>query len=91
MSLRHHRKSTFNVETNKEGRERWKKYEYRKLRGRIVEKYGTNGNFAKALGVSKNTLSLKLNNKCGFSQSDIVQWCELLEIPMTQIADYFFR
>ncbi len=67
------------------------KYGYRRLRGRIVERFGTNGEFAKALGMSKNSLSLKLNNKSGFSQADIVKWCDLLEIPMSQIAEYFFQ
>ncbi len=67
------------------------KYGYRRLRGKIVELYGTNGEFAKALGISKNSLSLKLNNKSGFLQSDIVKWCDLLQIPMTEIAEYFFQ
>lgn len=31
-------------------------YQYDKLRGRIIEKYGTQGNFAKALGLSSNSV-----------------------------------
>ena len=38
-------------------------YTYNKLRGRIIEKYGTQEKFARELGVSKNSLSLKMNGK----------------------------
>ena len=37
-------------------------FNYDKLKGRIVEKFGTQMAFSKALGVSERTLSLKLNN-----------------------------
>lgn len=45
--------------------------DYRKLRGKIVEVYGTMSNFAKAMGYSERTVSLKINGKVDFSQSDI--------------------
>ena len=48
-------------------------FNYRKLRGRIVEKYGSVTSFAEKYGVSKASMSLKLNNKVGFSQDDIVK------------------
>lgn len=38
-------------------------FDYSKLRGRIVEKFGTQVNFAKAIKLSERTLSLKLNGK----------------------------
>ena len=63
---------------------------YLKLRGRIVEKYGTIGAFADDIGLSKNSVSMKLNKKKGFSQSDILLWCEKLGIPKSDIGDYFF-
>ncbi len=63
---------------------------YRKLRARIIEKYGTQEAFAKAFGISKNSFSLKMNGKAGFSQSDILKCCELLEIERSEIGDYFF-
>ena len=34
-------------------------FNYSKLRGRIIEKFGTQGCFARKLGVSERTLSLK--------------------------------
>ena len=65
-------------------------YTYNKLRGRIVEKYGTQEKFAEALGMTKQGISLKMTGKTAFSQHDINRWCELLDIKTEQIADYFF-
>lgn len=65
-------------------------YDYSKLRGRIVEKFGTISAFTKALGSSTVTVSAKLNNKSGFNRGDIEHWSELLEIPSTEIGLYFF-
>lgn len=65
-------------------------YDYSKLRGRIIEKFGTIGNFQKHLNISNVVLSKKLNNKVRLSHDDITQWADLLEIPMDQIGVYFF-
>lgn len=65
-------------------------YKYRKLRGRIVEKFNTIGEFTNALNVSIQTVSGKLNCKTGFSQEDIELWAELLEIPREEYHTYFF-
>jgi len=65
-------------------------YDYSKLLGRITEKFGTQANFSKALGLSERSLSLKLNGKTGFKQADIVKACDLLEVPSDDIPEYFF-
>lgn len=65
-------------------------YEYRKLIGRIVEKYGTRKAFAEKLGISENSMSLKLNGKTGISQDEMNQWSDLLDIDVSEIGDYFF-
>lgn len=65
-------------------------FNYSKLKGRIVEVYGTQNAFAKALGITPQNLSHKLNNGVGFSQLDILKWCELLKIPIGEIEQYFF-
>lgn len=65
-------------------------FSYNKLKGRIVEKYGTQANFADVLGISNNSISKKLNCKTGFSQSDINKWAELLDIPVSEYGVYFF-
>lgn len=65
-------------------------YKYNKLRGRIVEKYGTQDEFARTIGISRNSLSLKMTGKTGISQTDIIKWCRLLDIKADEIGQYFF-
>ena len=66
------------------------KFAYNKLRGRIAEKFGTQGKLAEALNVSEMTVSKKLNGKVQFDQKDIVTWCEALDIPVPDAGNYFF-
>ena len=66
------------------------KFTYRKLRGKIVEVFGTNYRFAEALNISENSLSKKLNGKTMFNQADISKWCSLLNIPIEEAGIYFF-
>lgn len=65
-------------------------FNYSKLRGRIVEKYGTLSNFAKELGKPIQTISTKLNNKVGFTREDILTWARLLDISESELGAYFF-
>lgn len=66
-------------------------FDYRKLRGRIKERFGTQDAFAAAMGIGRVSLSQRLNNSLGFSQREILRAAELLEIPTEEIPDYFFR
>lgn len=66
-------------------------FDYRKLRGRIIEKYGSQSKFVKAFGVSSNTFSQKMNNKVRFTSDDIVKMTRLLEISTCDIGPYFFE
>lgn len=63
---------------------------YNKLKGRIVEKYGSQGKFAAALGMTENTVSRKMQDKVEFSKDDMVRWAELLDIDSSEFWDYFF-
>ena len=65
-------------------------YEYKKLKGRIVEKYGTQKEFAQHINLSTVSVSQKLNEIKGFSQKDIEKWAEALDIPKEEYAAYFF-
>lgn len=65
-------------------------YNYSKLLGRIVEKIGTQSNFADRMGLSERTISLKLNGKVGWKQCEIVKACEVLSIEDSEIPAYFF-
>ena len=66
-------------------------FKYARLRARIKEKYGTEGNFAEnGLKTSQITVSRKFNDRTQFSSEDIKQWCSLLEIPIEEAGLYFF-
>ena len=66
-------------------------YKYDKLRGRIIEKFGSQAKYAEALGVSEVTVSRKMNGNVGFSQRDMKQWGELLDISESDFGEYFFN
>lgn len=66
-------------------------FDYSRLRGKIREVFGTEGEFAKALGISKTSLSDKLNNKVSFTSTEINKACELLDISIRFIPVYFFK
>ena len=65
-------------------------FNHNKLRGKIIEKYGTQGAFAKALGVSERTLSLKINGKIFFAQDEMNKILNLLGETVDSIKEYFF-
>lgn len=65
-------------------------YDYSKLNGRIVEMCGTSQTFAKLMGLSERTVSLKLNNKVPFKQTDIEKAIEILNLKDKDIQPYFF-
>lgn len=66
-------------------------FDYSKLKGKIVEKYGTNQAFAAAMGWSFSTNGKKLSQKARWDQDEILRACSLLEIDHGDILDYFFR
>ena len=65
-------------------------FDYSKLKGRIVEKFGNQIMFAKAMGCSERTLSLKLNNKVPWKQSEMYKAISLLDIADKEVQEYFF-
>lgn len=67
-------------------------FDYSKLRGRIIEKFGTIRAFAEAYGLSLVTMSNKLNGKVSISMDDIVKMSapELLDIQPCEYHTYFF-
>lgn len=66
-------------------------FDYKKLRGRIVEKYGTQRDFAVALGVTEKTVTYKMNGYTPFKQSEIVEWCKLLDIDLAEAHLFFLN
>ena len=60
------------------------------LKGRIVQKYGSQSRFAKHLGLTEQTITAKLNGRSQFSQDDILNWCNALDIEANEVGRYFF-
>ena len=61
-----------------------------KLRGRIVEKFGTLKAFAKAVHNSESFISQYMNGKKILDQKMIDSWANALEIPAAEYDEYFF-
>lgn len=61
-----------------------------KLKGRIIEKYGTIGNFAKALKRPTPYVSRVLNKNKDMNTKEIGEWARLLQIEPDEIVLYFF-
>ena len=65
-------------------------FDYNKLRGRIIEIFGTQSKFATAMRWSERTLSLKMNGNRLWKQTDICKAIELLKLSQKDIPIYFF-
>lgn len=65
-------------------------FDYSKLRGRIVEKYGSLESFSSAVDLSVNTVSKYLNNKVPWKQTNINAAVRALDIQPEEISVYFF-
>ena len=65
-------------------------FDYSKLDGLITEKFKTRSEFAKQIGLSERSLSLKMNGISFWKQPQIKKCCEVLGISDTEIPAYFF-
>ena len=65
-------------------------YNYSKLRGRIVEKFGTIAVFAEKTSRTRTYVSSVLNHNSELYQSDIDEWANLLDIDDSELGLYFF-
>lgn len=65
-------------------------FDYSKLRGRIVEKYGSIEAFSNEVSISNISVSKKLNNKVPLSRDDMIEWSGLLDIPLEEYGVFYF-
>lgn len=65
-------------------------YETAKLRGRIIEKFGSQGAFADMVNRTNAYVSLYLTGKSILDQKTIDEWSEALDITAQDIPAYFF-
>lgn len=66
------------------------KFSVSKLRGRIIEIFGTIDNFADKAECSRVYVSNYLNHKTCLNQKTIIKWAGLLKLTDTEIPIYFF-
>ena len=65
-------------------------FDYSRLKGRIVEVFGTQDAFAEAIKLGRVSVSQRLNNKLEFSQGEMLRSAEALSFPLSEISSYFF-
>lgn len=65
-------------------------WNYQKLRGRIKEICGTQDEFASKLGLGRVSVSQRLNNQLEFTQEEMYKSCEILNINLEDLPNYFF-
>ena len=65
-------------------------FNFDKLKGRIVEIFGSQAEFAKAMEWSQRTASLKLNGLIPWNQKDIAKAVHILRLDESDIPAYFF-
>ena len=64
-------------------------FDFSRLRGRTVEKFGSCDRFAAAMGHSKVWLSSRLNNVVQWRAEEMREAAALLGIPAEEIPAYF--
>ena len=66
-------------------------FDFSKLRGRIIEKFGSCAVFAVAVGLPESSVSARLHNKVMIDSEEIMLWSQpdMLDIPAEEIHIYF--
>lgn len=64
---------------------------FAKLRGRIIERYGSISKFAEAARISRVSMYLKLSGRIPFSKEQMAEWSSLLGISKKDIGVFFFE
>ena len=66
------------------------KYSFKKLQDRIDERFGSMTEFSKAMGVPEKRLTKEMQSDAGWTVEDIGKAVKLLEIPSSEVEEYFF-
>ncbi|HLQ87160.1 DUF739 family protein [Ligilactobacillus aviarius] len=61
------------------------------LWGLLKSKKLTQKELANRIGITNQTLSLKMSGKVQFKQKEIKKISEVLDIPQNKIGEYFFK
>ena len=60
-----------------------------KLRGRIIEKYGTIGAFCREIGIHPNTATNVLEGRTTPTSKKLPKWCAALDIAQEETGIFF--
>lgn len=66
------------------------RFNHSRLKGRIIEKFGSQKAFAQKIGMPEVTLCRRLKGNFYFSQEEIYVVANALGISMTELDKYFF-
>ena len=66
-------------------------YNYSKIKGKIKELGLTQSDFARKIGITEQTLSLRFSNKRSFRQDEITKIMALFSEPIENVHIYFFN
>lgn len=64
-------------------------YDMAKLKGRIVEKFGTQKAFAQALNKPEGYVSMVLSGKAYLTSENITEWANTLGIDLPDVGEFF--
>lgn len=67
------------------------KKEYAFLRGKIVEKCGSQDVYAQKLGISRQSLNSKLTKKSDFTQKQIIESIKILDLSNDEVYKCFLN
>lgn len=62
-----------------------------KLKRRIKDRFRTQREFAKAVGMTETSLSRHLRGERSWKAVDVLKVAEVLEIPDSEVRSYFFE
>ena len=65
-------------------------FDFSKLRGRIIEQYGSCAAFSDVAGFKPGALSMRLNSQTPWKGHEILVVCKMLNIPAEEVSLYFF-
>lgn len=80
----------YNVSVKEPRKENGEMVNTLKLRAKIVESGCNLESFAKKIGMTRQSLSNKLNNDRCFTTDEIMQFCKSASIPIEDLTTYFF-
>ena len=65
-------------------------FDYSKLKGKIIEKYGTQKEFINTIHMSEPTFINKINNGSYFKQDEIITIMSSLELSLEYVKEFFY-